>query len=548
MNNYKQKLQKFWSKFNIREFLFNINNKIMLLGLSIIMFFMVYIGGYILPKINNIIFEQNKLKLRDMVAQSISFISAINDEVKLGIISLESGQIRAKDYISRVRFGRDGKGYLWINDLQPKMVVHPYSLHLIDKDLSNYKDPNGKKLFVEMVKVCKKDGSGYVDYMWQWKDDESRIVPKISYVRLYEPWGWIVGTGVYIDDIKSENKKLLYGFLIVMLIVIIIMIIMLKIGADWVGSAMKRSLGRLAEKVRDIATGNLSHSIQAESNDEIGQLVSDVEQMRISIKDLTENLEAKVEERTIQLQQAMESIWAEIEIARKIQMILLPVQPKLPGFEIAVSLEPADEVGGDYYDIIKVDDYYWLVIGDVSGHGVTAGLVMMMVQTAIHAVIIESPDISTRQLMIIVNKVISANIKRLGETKYMTITVFAMIKDGTFYFSGLHQDILVYRAATSTIDIIETNGMWLGIEDDISGSIQVDSLEMSLGDCMILYTDGITEAEDSNGKYFGDKRLIDILQKSGSKLAIDIHDSILNELHAYKQNDDVALVVLKKIE
>ena len=77
-------------------------------------------------------------------------------------------------------------------------------LDLEGQDISNYTDPNGKRLFVEFVRVVKAHGAGYVDYEWQWKDDPNRIVPKISYVKGFEPWGWIVGTGAYVSDIDAE--------------------------------------------------------------------------------------------------------------------------------------------------------------------------------------------------------------------------------------------------------------------------------------------------------------------------------------------------------
>ena len=80
--------------------------------------------------------------------------------------------------------------------MHPHIIVHPYRPDLEGKDISEFADPNGKRLFVEFVKVVKAKKAGYVDYEWQWKDDPGRIVPKISYVKGFEPWGWIVGTGI----------------------------------------------------------------------------------------------------------------------------------------------------------------------------------------------------------------------------------------------------------------------------------------------------------------------------------------------------------------
>ncbi len=325
-------------------------------------------------------------------------------------------------------------------------------------------------------------------------------------------------------------------------------------GAYRLGSTMTRPIGKLAKEVRVIASGNLDVSISSKSKDEIGHLVTDVEKMRVSIKDLTDNLEAKVEERTLQLkeandkiEEAMEALWGEMELAQKIQTVLLPVKPEIAGYDIAASLEPADEVGGDYYDVISVNGYDWIIIGDVSGHGVPAGLIMMMAQTAIHTVLSENPQIPVSQLLSVVNTSITANVRRLGDTKYMTITVLAGIKDGVFSFAGLHQDILIYRAVTATIDIIETTGMWIGMEPDISEFLPVDNLKLEPGDCMVLFTDGVTEAKDKNGEMFGDEKLVNLIQKSGDKQAAIIHQGVIDALESYEKPDDVTLVVVKRL-
>jgi PAS domain S-box-containing protein len=96
------------------------------------------------------------------------------------------------------------KDYFWINDMSPRMIVHPYRPDLEGRDLSTMTDPHGTPLFLEFVKTVREQGEGYVEYMWQWQDDPSRVVPKLSFVRGFEPWGWIIGTGVYLEDVRQE--------------------------------------------------------------------------------------------------------------------------------------------------------------------------------------------------------------------------------------------------------------------------------------------------------------------------------------------------------
>ncbi len=238
----------------------------------------------------------------------------------------------------------------------------------------------------------------------------------------------------------------------------------------------------------------------------------------------------------------------EMELAKHIQTVLLPREPEITGYDIAVSLDPADKVGGDYYDVISVSGHDWLVIGDVSGHGVSSGLIMLMVQTAIHTVLLENPGIPPSYLLSVINKTIYQNIEKMGESKHMTIVALAGGKEGYFSFSGLHEDILVWRADTGNVDKIETEGMWLGLEPDISKWLSSDTLVMDSGDCMVLFTDGITGSVDDKGKMFGNERLIKIIEENGSKTASELHNHIIAALDSYKKRDDITLLIIKRAE
>ncbi|MCP4345609.1 MAG: SpoIIE family protein phosphatase [Desulfobacterales bacterium] len=236
----------------------------------------------------------------------------------------------------------------------------------------------------------------------------------------------------------------------------------------------------------------------------------------------------------------------EMELAEKIQTALLPKKLKISGYEIAASMHPSDKVGGDYYDLITVGNFDWIVIGDVSGHGVAAGLVMMMVQTAIHTILIQNPEVQPSQLLSVINKTIYENVIKMDEHKHMTILVIACGKDGIFNFSGLHEDILLWRADTGKVEVIETCGMWIGLEPDISKLLQENEFRMETGDCIVLYTDGITEAWNG-GDLFGDDRLIKIVESSGGKSVSEIHAAVLDAIEDYEKPDDVTLFVMKRM-
>jgi len=273
------------------------------------------------------------------------------------------------------------------------------------------------------------------------------------------------------------------------------------------------------------------------SKDEIGEFARYFREYITEIKTTTQALV-----------EARDELWGEMQLAKKIQTVLLPVDPVLPGYEVTVHMTPADEVGGDYYDIINVSGNYWVVIGDVSGHGVPAGLVMMMLQTSIKTVLYKNPHTSPSKLLSDINRVLTNNIRILGEDKYITITILACFPDGLFVYSGLHEDLMVYRSKNSSVEIVKTKGMWLGLRDDIKTFMEDDELTLEEHDVLLLYTDGITEAFDSGRNIFSKKKLMTIFEENGNKSTDDIKTSIITQLEDYKKHDDVTLIILKRVK
>ncbi len=282
------------------------------------------------------------------------------------------------------------------------------------------------------------------------------------------------------------------------------------------------------------------------------------------VEDFHTDLENKVTLRTKELRETNESLvsvkdalWGEMELAKKIQTVLLPGKPGMQGYDISACMKPADEIGGDYYDVINTGERDWLVIGDVSGHGVTAGLIMMMVQTSIHSILQKHPDMSPSDLLEAVNPVISRNIKMLGENKYMTITVLACHDNGKFCFSGLHQDIMIYRTGSASVDRVQTHGMRIGVAEKSTDMVKVEETTMDVGDTMLLFTDGITRAvkeksddnrADNRRERFSSIKLEMIFKSLGEKSSADITAGIRDEMKGYKCDDDVTMMVIKRTD
>lgn len=189
--------------------------------------FIFSIFFYIIPSFKSSIMERKKEMIQQLTNSAVSILDKYNREIKEKGFDRENAKKLAKKDIRYLRYGRENKDYFWIIDTGPNMIMHPYRSQLEGQDLSNEKDPNGKKLFVAMVRLCERDGQGFIQYMWQWKDDPNRVVPKLSYVKKFPQWKWIVGTGIYTEDVDREISDLTRSLLLVSIVIILIISIML---------------------------------------------------------------------------------------------------------------------------------------------------------------------------------------------------------------------------------------------------------------------------------------------------------------------------------
>ncbi len=189
-------------------------------------------------------------------------------------------QKRSKNIIKNLRYGEGNKEYFWIHDMDTKMVMHPIKPTLDGKDLKEIKDPEGKHLFTEMVNVCRENGEGYVEYMWP-KPGEKEPVKKISYVKLFKPLGWIVGTGVYVDDIQKsiaakevELKNQVISSILTQLGLILVIIAVFIIITLLVAKKISLPLINTSLMFKDIAEGegDLTKRLDVISKDEVGSL------------------------------------------------------------------------------------------------------------------------------------------------------------------------------------------------------------------------------------------------------------------------------------
>ncbi|MEO0013810.1 MAG: hypothetical protein RLZZ535_2199 [Cyanobacteriota bacterium] len=243
---------------------------------------------------------------------------------------------------------------------------------------------------------------------------------------------------------------------------------------------------------------------------------------------------------------------AELEITKRLQMMLLPKEKELSqieNLEIAGFMEPADEFGGDYYDVLQHHGRITIGIGDVTGHGLESGVLMLMVQTAVRT-LMENNETEPKKFFEVLNRTIYKNVQRMDSNKNLSLCL-VNYHQGLLSLSGQHEELVVVRSngAIERIDTVDL-GFPIGLEETIEDFVFQAQVQLNTGDVVVLYTDGVTEAENNLGDQYGLENLCAIVKQSCQQSAQDIKQSIIANLRSHigvqKVYDDITLVVLKQ--
>jgi len=241
-------------------------------AVTAVFLFLISIFGFILPSVQNNFLEHKRNMIRELTRSAYGIIAYRHKQEVAGELTHEQAQQKAIDEIRALRYGPEGKDYFWINDLQPKMIMHPYRHDLEGTYVGDFTDSQGQALFMAFVDVAKTQGEGYVDYHWQWKDDIHRDEPKESFIKLFAPWGWIIGTGMYLDDVNAEmmglTRKIVVVALVILLAIVAISIYLIRQGyqAEKKRLAAEQELD-FSEKRFHLLVDTMSEGLIAQSAD-----------------------------------------------------------------------------------------------------------------------------------------------------------------------------------------------------------------------------------------------------------------------------------------
>jgi methyl-accepting chemotaxis protein len=254
----------------LRRFRMTIGRRIYaLIGLSVLG--LLGIGALDSRELASSLKQQKQIELQHLGELALGIVKEEHAAAQKGDVAVADAQKRAMARLAALRYGNND--YFWINDMQPRMVMHPIKPELNGQDITFLKDPNGKALFVEFVNVVRKDGAGFVPYEWP-KPGFDKPQPKLSYVTGFAPWGWVIGTGVYIDDLSAQTWASTQRTLLASGLTLLILLVVSAL----VARGITKPLQRMTVTMNALASGRLDIEVPGIGrNDEVGEMAKAVE-------------------------------------------------------------------------------------------------------------------------------------------------------------------------------------------------------------------------------------------------------------------------------
>ena len=243
---------------------FRLTTKIIGIIVFLTLSFSSLVAFYIIPVITNTLETDAKVKLQNLTETSYKILEFYYDQTQKGLLTESQAKDLAKQEIRTLRYG--GDEYYWINDYTPNMIMHPMKPELDGKNISDIKDPDGVSIFVEFAKVAKTEKEGLVKYQWP-KPGKDKAQPKFSYVKGFEPWQWVIGTGIYVDDLTEIKQGIVFKIVLSVIGVIVIAILLVS---TMIIYPINRSIHKILAYLEELAGYDFSKKINLNQKDELG--------------------------------------------------------------------------------------------------------------------------------------------------------------------------------------------------------------------------------------------------------------------------------------
>ena len=257
----------------------------LILVVAIVMLFTL--GAFMLKQIHTDLYQAKVQKTQHVVQTASGVLTYYHGLETAGTLTRDAAQKQALSAVRGLRYNETD--YFWINDLTPVMVMHPTNPKLEGQNLSAIRDPNGYALFNEMVAIAKAKGAGMINYLWP-KPGAEAPVAKTSYVKLFEPWGWIIGSGVYVDDVEAEFQSQLIKASLIGLAITLLMGLLLTL----IVRSIVRPLQETVNAMANIASGesDLTRTLDTHGQDEVTQLARHFNAFTAKLRQVVTQLQA----------------------------------------------------------------------------------------------------------------------------------------------------------------------------------------------------------------------------------------------------------------
>lgn len=261
---------------------FGIQLKMIAMGLAVVAVFLALIMGYILPKTEQNMMQVKELQVKEEINLVFNILEFFQSMEKSGIYNRTEAQGHAQAVIRELQYGNENENYFWITDTLPMVMLHPEKQELTGSIVNDYTDAAGNTPFADSVTICEEQGEGFISFVWPYKGDTNRQETKLAYVKMFEPWGWIIGTGIYTVEVQEavrvqRNQLMIMGIIIALVASLLVSLF---------SGRISKNIKKVASTADRLALGDVNQEIKIRSADETADMGNSLGEVVAYFKDI----------------------------------------------------------------------------------------------------------------------------------------------------------------------------------------------------------------------------------------------------------------------